>query len=86
MGVRAAAAKVVPPLALIVIPVIAYVIMFRISYGNGSFAIDFHNEIYPEAKELLNGQDPFPAETADLTRGSNHIWPPFAASDRRRLS
>jgi hypothetical protein len=78
MQIRAAAAKIVPPLALIVVPLIAYVMVFRIGRADGSFAIDFHNEIYPEAKELLKGQNPFPELTADLTRGSNHIWPPLA--------
>ena len=77
MGIRVAATRIVPPVALILVPLVAFAIMFRISYGNGSFAIDFHNEIYPEAKELLRGQDPFPSPTADLTRGSNHIWPPL---------
>ena len=79
MGMRAAAVKIVPVLALIVIPVIAYVVMFDIAWRTDTLAIDFHNEIYPEAKELLRGQDPFPSPTADLTRGSNHIWPPLAA-------
>ena len=76
MQLRAAAAKVVPPLALVVVPVIVFVLVFRIAYGNGSFAIDFHNEIYPEAQELVKGHDPFPTPTADLSHGSNHIWPP----------
>jgi hypothetical protein len=74
---RAAASRILPPLALIVLPVIAYVNLFQIAWSDGSFAIDFHTEIYPEAQELLNGQNPFPAATADLTHGSNHIWPPL---------
>ncbi|MSO96113.1 MAG: DUF2029 domain-containing protein [Thermoleophilia bacterium] len=74
---RAAASKILPPLCLIVVPVIAYVNIFQIAWSDGSFAIDFHNEIYPEAQELLKGQNPFPATIADLTHGSNHIWPPL---------
>jgi len=77
MGMRAAAAKIVPPLALIVVPVIAYVNMFHLARSNGTFAIDFRNEIYPEAQQLLRGQNPFPSATADLRHGSNHIWPPL---------
>ena len=78
MGMRAAAAKIVPPLALILVPAITFAVMFRVSYASGSMAIDFHTEIYPEAKELLKGQNPFPAPTADLSQASNHIWPPLA--------
>ena len=74
---RAAASRILPPLVLVVLPVIAYVNIFQIARADGSFAIDFHNEIYPEAQELLQGQNPFPAATADLTHGSNHIWPPL---------
>lgn len=74
---RAAVTRIVPPLALIVVPVIALVIMFRISYASGGLAIDFQTEIYPEAQELLKGQNPFPEPTADLTQASNHIWPPL---------
>src|SRR4051812_31832583 len=53
--------------------------MIHIARSNGSFAIDFHNEIYPEAKDLLNGHNPYPSITADLSNGSNRIWPPLAA-------
>ncbi len=74
---RTAAARILPPFALIVLPVIAYVTMFWVAYGDGSLAIDFHNEIYPEAQELVKGHDPFPAPTADLIHGSNLIWPPL---------
>ena len=74
---RAAAAKILLPVGLIVVPVLAYVNIIWIAWADNSFALDFHNEIYPEAQELLKGQNPFPAATADLSHGSNHIWPPL---------
>ena len=42
-------------------------------------ALDFHHELYPEAKEILAGRNPFPAQGTDLTRGENYVWPPLAA-------
>ena len=44
-----------------VLPIVAVVVMFHIARGDNSLAIDFHNEIYPEAKELLAGTNPFPS-------------------------
>jgi glycosyl transferase family 87 len=86
---RAAAVKVLPPLFLLVLPVLAYANLFHVAWSNGSIAVDFHNEIYPEAKVLLRGESPFPDETADLSHGSNHIWPPlvgYAAAPLTALS
>jgi hypothetical protein len=60
-----------------VLPVLSVILLFRIAWGDGTFAVDFHNEIYPEAKELLAGNNPFPGPEADLSHGSNFIWPPF---------
>ncbi len=77
MGLRVAAVKITSVLAFAVAPSIAIVIMFVVAWGSDTLAIDFHNEIYPEAKELLAGENPFPGPDADLTRGSNHIWPPL---------
>src|SRR4029079_11086431 len=44
-----------------------------------SLAADFHNELYPEAKLLLEWKNPFPAPGAELRYGHNLIWPPVAA-------
>ena len=76
-GIRAAALKIIPPLLLIVVPVIAYVNLFHVARSGGSFATDFRDEIYPEAKELLRGNNPFPPRDAELTHGHNFIWPPL---------
>ena len=58
--------------------------MFHIARADKSLAIDFHNEIYPESKELLAGRNPFPSASADLSHGSNFIWPPFVRTWLRR--
>lgn len=77
MALRAAAVRIGSVLAFAVAPAAAIVAMFVVAWGSDTLAIDFHNEIYPEAKELLAGENPFPGPEADLTRGSNHIWPPL---------
>jgi hypothetical protein len=53
--------------------------MFAIALRSGPIALDFHHELYPEAKEILAGRNPFPPEGRDLTRGENYVWPPLAA-------
>ena len=56
------------------------VTMFAIALPLGvPFALDFHHELYPEAKEIIAGDDDYPAAGTDLTRGENHVWPPLAA-------
>src|SRR4051812_21585390 len=77
MGMRAAAAKVLPPIGLIVVPVIAYVNLLLLARGNDTLAQDFHNEIYPEAQELLHRHEQFFAAAAPITPISNHVWPPL---------
>ena len=37
--------------------------------------LDFRGELYPEAKLILNGSNPFPAPAAHLSIGDNRIWP-----------
>jgi hypothetical protein len=53
--------------------------MFVVGHGSGSLSSDFHGEIYPEAKEILAGRNPFPSPDADLSDGSNAVWPPLVA-------
>jgi hypothetical protein len=42
-------------------------------------AIDFRGELYPEARMVVHGQNPFPPPDADLSGGVNRIWPIPAA-------
>jgi alpha-1,2-mannosyltransferase len=65
--------------ALGVLPVVALVTMFAVNWTGGPLAGDFHYELYPEAKLLLHGENPFPPVDWDPTAQPNLIWPPVAA-------
>lgn len=61
-----------------VVPLAAVVLMFVVALSSGSTSADFHNEIYPQAKLMLAGENPYPPPGSDLTDGTNFVWPPFA--------
>ena len=61
------------------LPVVTAVVMFAVAHDSGSLARDFHNELYPEAKLLLDWENPFPGPDHPLEYGHNPIWPPLAA-------
>ncbi len=71
--------RVAAPLLLGVLPLAVVVGMFATALDTGSLSADFHHEIYPEAKEILAGRNPFPDADADLSGGQNLIWPPLVA-------
>jgi hypothetical protein len=50
------------------LPAAAVVTMFVIAVTRGPLAWDFRNELYPQAKELLEGHNPYP----------EGLWPPLA--------
>ena len=52
-----------------VLPAAVVVTMFVIAIATGPLAHDFLNELYPQAKDLLAGRNPYPES----------IWPPLAA-------
>jgi len=66
-------------LGLAVLRVVVAVAMFAVAQEDGSLSVDFHNELYPEAKLLLDWQNPYPEPGGELSRGQNLIWPPVAA-------
>ena len=76
---RAAFRNLAPPIFLGLMPLVAVILMFVVGHRSGSIASDFHGEIYPEAKEILAGRNPFPSPEADLSGGSNAVWPPLVA-------
>lgn len=76
-GIRAAAARILPPLGLIVVPVLAYSNLFYIARTTDTLAQDFHNEIYPQAQDLLHGNEEYFAAAVQITPYSNHVWPPL---------
>ena len=61
------------------LPAIVVVAMFLVASSDDSLSVDFHNELYPEAKRLLDWENPFPDSHSELWRGHNLIWPPVAA-------
>jgi hypothetical protein len=65
-------------LALGVLPVAALVTMFVVGWQGGPLSGDFHHELYPEAKLLLHGDNPFPSPDDEIG-GANLVWPPVAA-------
>ena len=53
---RAALIRVASIVFLGIVPIVAVIFMFQIGWSSDSLAVDFHNEIYPEAKQLLARQ------------------------------
>lgn len=74
-----AARRLAPILLFGVLPVAVAIAMFSTAHSTGSLSADFHNELYPEAKLLLEWKNPFPGPDATLEYGHNLIWPPVAA-------
>jgi hypothetical protein len=61
-----------------VLPVAVAVAMFATAHSTDSLSADFHNELYPEAKKLLDWENPFPPPGSAIWYGHNLIWPPVA--------
>ena len=66
---RAALGRLAPVLLCALLPVGVVITMFVVGLGTGPLAHDFRNELYPQAKDILSGDNPYPEA----------IWPPFAA-------
>jgi hypothetical protein len=75
----AALQRALTTLLLGVVPLFAVAAMFAVAHSTGSMSADFHNEIYPQAKLMLNGTDPYPEAGTEYTIGPNYVWPPAAA-------
>jgi len=71
--------RVLPVLAFAVLPVVVTIAMFATAHSTDSLSADFHNELYPEAKLLLDWENPFPGPEHNLGAGPNLVWPPVAA-------
>ena len=69
-GSRAALRRVLPVLLFAAVPVAAVLTMFVVGVVSGPIALDFRQELYPQANELLDGRNPYPEA----------IWPPIAAA------
>lgn len=78
--------KIAPVAALGVLPTVLTLAVMVLSPSGGSFAFDFHHELYPEAKAILAGENPYPSPDADLSSGKNQIWPIAAEIPVRPLT
>ncbi len=74
-----AARRLLPIVLFGVLPVAVAIGMFAAASSSNSLAADFANELYPEAKLLLEWTNPFPGPDVPLVYGHNLIWPPLAA-------
>ena len=72
---RMAARRVLPIFALGVVPVMVTIFALWIAHSRDLVSIDFHNELYLEAKDVLQGRNPYPPPDTDLSSGANAIWP-----------
>lgn len=77
-AVRTAVSRIGVPLALGVLPAAVLILMFVVAVTSDSLAVDFRNEIYAQAKNILSGTNPYPSSASEI-RGSNHVWPPLVA-------
>ncbi len=59
------------------LPAAALATMFAVGLPDDSLSADFHHEIYPQAKQILDGANPYPAPDFDPTARANFIWPPL---------
>lgn len=57
------------------LPLIALVIGLSTFADQDRIALDFHHELYPQAELVADGRDPYPPPDADLSDGTNAIWP-----------
>lgn len=72
---RMAAQRVIPVFFLGILPVLITVVAFWLAHSHSIVSIDFHNELYLEAKDVLRGRNPYPPPNTDLSSGANAIWP-----------
>ncbi len=62
-------------LLLGVIPVVALALALSAYAGDGRLALDFHEELYPQAKAVVHGESPYPPADTPITDTTNAIWP-----------
>src|SRR4051812_47897662 len=58
-----------------VAPLIVTVMAINVYRQGNSVAFDFHRELFPEARLVLHGHNPYPPADADLSQGRNNVWP-----------
>jgi hypothetical protein len=73
--VRSPLTRTLELFAFAVVPLAALAIGLSTFSDQNRIALDFHYELYPQAHAVVNGGDAYPAPDADLSDGSNAIWP-----------
>ena len=79
-GLRKALVRVGTIVVFAIGPVVVLATMLHVGRSSESLAVDFHFELYPEAKALLHGHNPFPGADFVPGVGGNLLWPPVAAA------
>ena len=67
--------RVTQLLLLAALPIIATIIGLSTFSEQGRLALDFHHELYPQAERVLDGRDVYSPPDADLSDGTNFVWP-----------
>ena len=62
-----------------VLPVVALLAAAWAYHDSNNLANDFRFELYPEAKAVVHGHNPFPPPDSDLSGGQNEVFPIPAA-------
>ncbi len=62
-------------LLLGVSPVVALALALSAYAGDGRLALDFHEELYPQANAVVHGETPYPPAGSEITDTTNAIWP-----------
>ena len=70
-----AARKAIELTALGVVPLAALALGLATFAGQDRLALDFHHELFPQAQAVVHGRDAYPPPDADLSDGTNAIWP-----------
>jgi len=73
--VTTAARKAIEITALGVVPLAALALGLATFAGQDRLALDFHHELFPQAQAVVHGRDAYPPPDADLSDGTNAIWP-----------
>src|SRR5262245_28722630 len=78
-GLRTAFLTVAPVAFLAVLPLAVLVGLVGWEVHTSSLGVDFRRELYPEARLVLHGHNPFPPSGSDLSGGANRAFPIPAA-------
>jgi hypothetical protein len=62
--------RALPVVLFALLPAAVVIGMFTVAIDTGPLAWDFRNELYPQARDLVHGRNPYPEA----------IWPPIAAA------